>query len=148
MISVTVSHTLSLWTEQQGFLCHNTSLLICEPGKCMDLCLVQLITLALSHLFPFFFLSISFPFCSYILHNVSWDLNITLWCCLYPRSGAALDVSMFPLLSLGALLIRSDFLALSLWASPVCQAAFSLCSAIQDFLPCFLNTHTDTHLLK
>lgn len=51
-------------------------LLIFEPGKCMDLCLIQLITFALSHLFSFFFLSISFPFCSYILHNVSWDLNI------------------------------------------------------------------------
>lgn len=51
-------------------------LLIFEPGKCMDLCLIQLITLALSHLFSFFCLSISFPFCSYILHNVSWDLNI------------------------------------------------------------------------
>lgn len=51
-------------------------LLIFEPGKCMDLCLVQLITPALSHLFSFLFFSISFPFCSCILHNVSWDLNI------------------------------------------------------------------------
>lgn len=50
-------------------------LLVCEPGKCVCLRLILPVTFALCHLFSFEFVSFYFPFCSYILHNVSWDLN-------------------------------------------------------------------------
>lgn len=61
--------TEKLYLTASEVLSVSLILLIFEPGKCMDPCLVQLITLSLSHISFFFFLAISFPFCSYILYS-------------------------------------------------------------------------------
>lgn len=85
---------------------------IFDPGKCKNL---SGTVWCPSHLFPF--LWIPFSFCSCILYNLSWDLNISplMMFCIWGLSLLSLS-QCSSLLSVGTLLICADFLSPSLWA--------------------------------